>query len=235
MKYFIFLIPFICFGYTISHNNLDIETSEKSSYSVGYSEEHEQPIWCLYTVTSNQLCLSQKFKRTNNFRVDTNITTISSSPKDYLRSGFDKGHLCPAQDRGYSLESISETFLMSNMCPQDPSFNRGIWKRLEDATRKFAIKYGSVDVICGPVIFNRHDSITNNVSIPQMFYKILVSKVDDKTEILAFVFPNQQSEDSLINFCVPVCFIESISGLIFDLDCDDIHKRYINYNMILEF
>ena len=47
--------------------------------------------------------------------------------------------------------------------------------------------YMNIIKLSGPVIFNRHDSITNNVSIPQMFYKILVSKVDDKTEILAFV------------------------------------------------
>lgn len=69
--------------------------------------------------------------RTDNFRADRSISTESAALSDYRGSGYDRGHLAPAADMKWAPAAMSESFLMSNMSPQDPGFNRGIWKKLE--------------------------------------------------------------------------------------------------------
>jgi endonuclease G len=54
---------------------------------------------------------------------------------DYEKSGYDRGHLAPAADMGFSKITMAESFYYSNMSPQVPGFNRGIWKQLEEQTR----------------------------------------------------------------------------------------------------
>lgn len=80
-------------------------------YSISYSEEHEQ---------QNPVA-----KRKDNFRSDHMISTGSAESADYKGSGYDRGHLCPAKDMESSITAMSESFYMSNMSPQHPSFNRG--------------------------------------------------------------------------------------------------------------
>jgi endonuclease G len=69
--------------------------------------------------------------RTNDFREDYKVTTGSASLSDFKGSGYDRGHLAPAGDMKWSSTAMSESFYMSNMSPQKPGFNRGIWKKLE--------------------------------------------------------------------------------------------------------
>jgi len=59
---------------------------------------------------------------------------------DYSGNGYDRGYLCPTGDMKLNLTSMSETFYMSNMSPQNPSFNRGIWETLESRVRTWALE-----------------------------------------------------------------------------------------------
>ena len=72
-----------------------------------------------------------KYERSDNFRKDPHISTGSATLKDYKESGYDRGHLIPASDMKWSPDAMSASFFMINMSPQDPSFNWGIWKKLE--------------------------------------------------------------------------------------------------------
>ena len=96
-------------------------------YTLSYNEQYEQADWVMYRLSGDSL-KGDKFRRKNDFRKDTLITTESATLNDYKRSGYDRGHLCPAADRSWSETALSETFYMSNMSPQKPRFNRGIWK-----------------------------------------------------------------------------------------------------------
>ena len=104
-------------------------------YSLSYSEEHEQPEWVFYEIKNERIL--GLVQRANNFRKDDKISSNSSSLHDYKGSGYDRGHLVPAGDMSFSSTAMSESFLMSNMSPQYPSFNRGVWKKLESLVRKW--------------------------------------------------------------------------------------------------
>lgn len=183
------LFPIILFGkeYYLPTNNLII--LEHDTYTIGYNTNTHQAAWVQYILTSNQLCSTAKFKRTDDFRPDpllTNINCFIVKPSYYNKTGYDKGHLCPAQDRVYSKEATSETFYMSNMSPQLPGFNRGSWKKLEEWTRQYAITNGSpVTVVTGPVfmqyeIHDLHKHIElrdgNKLCVPNQYFKILLTE-----------------------------------------------------------
>ena len=88
-------------------DNLDYGTPaadcvvDRAGYALGYSEEHEQAAWVMYRMTREET-LTRAAVRTDDFREDPNIVTFSALPSDYSRSGYDRGHLAPAEDMKFS-------------------------------------------------------------------------------------------------------------------------------------
>ncbi len=99
------------------------------NYTLSYVEKHEQAEWVAYELKANEIS-NANFDRPF-FIVDPEVKTGSADWRNYKRSGFDKGHLCPAGDRKFSKNAFEETFLTSNISPQKHGFNDGIWNRLE--------------------------------------------------------------------------------------------------------
>ena len=114
-----------------------------TGFDLGYNEKYEQASWVAYVLTREEV-ESGMINRTDNFRVDTSISTGSANLADYRGSGYDRGHLAPAGDMKWNATAMSESFLMSNMSPQTPSFNRGIWRSLESRVRVWAIEKDSI-------------------------------------------------------------------------------------------
>ncbi|KKK52962.1 hypothetical protein LCGC14_3099610, partial [marine sediment metagenome] len=85
-------------------------------------------------------------------RKDPHVSTGSATLSDYKGSGYDRGHIIPAADMKWSPDAMSASFFMSNMSPQDPSFNRGIWKKLEEQVREWAVGNREIYVVTGPVL-----------------------------------------------------------------------------------
>ena len=136
------------------------------AYTLNYNEEHEQAEWVAYILTKDRVYGT--VKRTNNFRPDPKVKTGSATLADYKGSGYDRGHLAPAADMKWSATAMSESFYMSNMSPQRPGFNRGIWKRLEQLVRTWAVEYEEIHVVTGPVLKGSFKSIgPNQVSVPE--------------------------------------------------------------------
>ena len=162
----------------IPFDTLANEVVEHTAYALGYSEEHEQASWVQYKLYKSNLEL-QQVKRKDKFKEDTKISTGSASLNDYKKSGFDRGHLAPCADFTYSNSTMLESFFMSNMSPQIPSFNRGKWKVLESKVREYAFKYDSLLIITGPVLYSIKEKEiigNNNVTIPEYYYKIIIVK-----------------------------------------------------------
>jgi endonuclease G len=138
-------------------------------------------------------------------------------PSEYRKTGYDKGHLASAADMTYSIDTMTQSFYMSNISPQLPGFNRGIWKRLETFVREVARKEGVVLVVTGP-IFDPEDQIISlnntDIPIPTAFYKILFD-VTPPQKIIGFVIPNAASKKPLQAFTVTVDNVESLTGLQF--------------------
>ncbi len=97
---------------------------EHTYFTLSYSEDHEQAEWVYYELTP--MLINGTQARTDNFRPDPKVSTVSAQLSDYKGSGYDRGHLCPAGDMKLNKTAMSETFYLSNMSPQEASFNRGI-------------------------------------------------------------------------------------------------------------
>jgi len=179
-------------------------------YTIGYHAQHKQASWVYYELKERG---GRKVSRKDNFRVDPKVKEGISTPEDYKRSGYDQGHLCPAADMSFDVRAMSETFYMSNMSPQEPAFNRGAWKRLEEQVRKRARKE-LLYVVTGPVFKNNKGYIgKNRVTVPGYYYKLFYAPV--KQQMIAYVLPNQAISRSLSQYAVPVDKVEELTGLDF--------------------
>ncbi len=192
-----------------------------TGFDLGYNEQFEQAAWVAYVLTRNEID-SGYVKRSDNFRADTSIRSGSASPADYRRSGYDRGHLAPAGDMKWNEKAMSESFLMSNMSPQRPAFNRGIWKNLESRVRKWAIEKESIYVITGPVLDHITDTIgENKVGVPSRYFKVLVDLSPPDHSFKAFLLPNQSSSANLEEYALTVDSLEQVTGYDFFANAPD--------------
>lgn len=183
-------------------------------YCLSYNEKFEQANWVYYTLT-DEMVNGGGVERSNKFKVDPMVSSGSAKSSDYTKSGYDRGHLCPAADMGFSPTSMEESFFMSNISPQAPDFNRGIWKELETEVRKWAIKEHKIYVVTGPVFSDNKGTIgADQVLVPGYFFKIIYEETDEP-KIIAFVFPNRKSDRPLTDFAVPVDEAEKLTGFDF--------------------
>ena len=115
------------------------------------------------------------------FYNDLHVAGATARHSDFTRSGYDRGHLCPAADRSTSTASMRSTFSLANVCPQVPALNRGAWKVTEDSCRHMAQLYDSIRVIVVPVILQ--DDTTrigvHRLSVPHAFIKVAWSVHND--------------------------------------------------------
>jgi endonuclease G len=188
---------------------------ERDGYALCYSEEHEQAWWVQYELTSDEV-RNKRSNRTDDFRPDPLIRSGSASLADYKYSGYDRGHLAPAADMHWSLQSMSESFFMSNMSPQKPGFNRGVWLKLESAVRAFAMDNDAVWVVTGPVLEEGLPTIgVDKVAIPRAYYKVVLDFTKPEYKAIGFILPNEGSREDLRTFAVPVDKVEEVTGLDF--------------------
>lgn len=183
-------------------------------YSLSYSEAHEQAEWVAYELTKNQV-KSSGFKRPY-FEVDPAVKTKSAHWRNYKNSGYDRGHLCPAGDRAFSKAAYNETFLTSNISPQEHAFNAGVWNRLEQKVRYWAKKYDGVYVVTGGILEDEIDTIgSENVTVPGSFYKIIYDRSQGEVRMLAFLMEHKESTEPLYKFVTSVDQLEKLTGIDF--------------------
>lgn len=180
-------------------------------YTLSYNESKEQANWVYYTLTDNMVKNSGEER--GNFKIDKLVSTGSAKSSDYTKSGYDRGHLCPAADMGFNPVAMEESFLMSNISPQVPDFNRGIWKELESTVRKWTLKEHQLYIVTGPVFQNNKGTIgKDKVVVPGYYFKVIYDPTGDP-KMIAFVFPNQNSVRPITDFVVSVDEAERLTGL----------------------
>jgi len=221
MKRLLYLIISLTHSVLLAQDYLPTSTSNQvinhAHYSLSYSEAHEQAEWVYYELTSYEASNAQ-YKRSNNFRSDAKVKTRSASLADYKGSGYDRGHLAPAGDMAFSGAAMSESFYMSNMSPQHPSFNRGIWKQLESLVRAWAVEKSVLYVATGAILENGLRSIgPNGVTIPRYYYKALLDydESNGNYTAIAFILPNQKGQKALQDYVVSIDILEIRTGIDF--------------------
>ena len=192
----------------------------RRGFSLGYSKKRRQALWVSYILTAEQ-CSGKKIKRKNAFKVDPALRYDPVHPKDYKGSGFDKGHLAPAGDMAYSVESMKNSFYMTNISPQLPGCNRGIWKRLESRVRRWAEKEGTLCIVTGPLFKKRNKRMKESkLPVPYAFYKVVLD-MTPPMKMIAFVIPNKTSRKKIFSFAVSVDHAEELTGLDFFSGLED--------------
>jgi endonuclease G len=183
-------------------------------FTLSYNEDHEQAEWVAYELTRDHLNENWA-ERPNSFRPDPEVRTESATPRDYSGSGYDKGHLCPAADMAFNDSAIDETFFMSNMSPQVPAFNVGVWRELEELTRDWARKFKHLYVVTGPILTvqNLGQIGFSKVTVPGAYYKVLLAP--DQQKAIAFMLPNALSTKPVMDYSCSIDQVEKRTGLDF--------------------
>ena len=152
--------------------------------------------------------------RKDDFREDPEVPVqYRATLKDYQGAGYDRGHMAPAADMRTSVQAMSESFFLTNMMPQVPGNNRGIWKYTETYTRAWAEAFGEVYVITGTIFAQPVAPIGNNVQVPSHIYKIVVVPSTGKS--ISFLFPNVKLPvEDLPKYVVSISEIEQYTGLL---------------------
>lgn len=186
-----------------------------TAHTLQYNNEARQAEWVAYELTADEVT-TKIVKRQNNFIPDPNSKIISADSPDYYTSGFDRGHLAPSADMRFSVEAMRDCFYYSNISPQHPCLNRGIWLTLENHARSWAKKFGAIYITAGP-IFSTDDSTigSNKVRVPSAFYKAILDYNSFPPKAIAFIFPNEESKKTLIEHSVSIDTAERITGLDF--------------------
>ena len=186
------------------------------AYDLVYNEVHEQAQWVAYTLKPERLVKRCNRSDYDNFRRDPLVRTGTADVDDYRGSGYDRGHLVPAGDMVWSTTAMSESFFFSNICPQNPSFNRGIWKKLEELMRTWAADADSLCIVTGPLLSEGLPTLgRNKVSIPRAYFKVILRFEQGRMEAIGFVLPNRRSTQSLRYLGLSVDSVESLTGLDF--------------------
>lgn len=185
-----------------------------TAYSFVYNEAHEQASWVAYELTEART--NNVHERTDKFLVDPLVASGSATDKDYEKSGYDRGHLAPAADMGWSETTVAESFYYSNMSPQEPGFNRGIWKKAEELVRNWAIENKDIYIVTGPVLTEGLKTIgPNEVSVPEYYYKVILDYSEPDIKGIGFIIPNTSSQKDLNTFAVSIDSVEAFTGIDF--------------------
>jgi endonuclease G len=189
-------------------------------YTLSYHEKYEQAEWVAYELKKSYV-RSSNFDRPY-FVEDPKVKTRSADWRNYKKSGYDKGHLCPAGDMEFDFNAYNDTFLTSNISPQLHDFNGGVWNRLEQKVRYWATKYDGIYVITAGVLQPNLKTIgQEKVSVPNYFYKILLDNSNGRYKMIAFLVSSEKSNKALYEFVVSVDKIEKMTGIDFFPKLDD--------------
>jgi len=185
IKYGIFLI--YIFGCSLSGLSQYVTLKYKGYTSV-FDTVHHIPFYSYYQFSNSQANNLKRYKRLKSFSKDPNFEfKLQASNSIYLKSGYDKGHLTPAEDMSYDSIAEAQCFYFTNIIPQNPKLNRGQWKALEDHIRNEALETDSILIITGGFSFN-NGVVIKNIYVPDSIFKIIY---DYKTgAIESFIVPN---------------------------------------------
>ena len=185
-------------------------------YTVSYNSDYKIANWVAYELTAEE-AKSKKTERSNKFVPDPMVKGATATNEDYTRTGYDRGHMAPAGDMKWSAKAMRESFYFSNICPQKPALNRGIWQELEEQSRLWAKDYGSLLIATGPVITDNMKRMgKNRVGVPGAFYKVICYVSGSEYKAIAFILENKDyKKTSLKSMVIPVDSVEKVTGIDF--------------------
>ena len=187
----------------------------RTGYTASYNEDLRISNWVAWHLTSDRITGPAKRKGIP-FMEDTEAPGAPVDTHDYARSGFDRGHMCPAGDNKWSQRAMEESFLMPNICPQAPSLNRGDWNEMEIQCRQWAEQYGDVYIVAGPILYRgQHRHIgQHHVTVPEAFFKVVLC-TRGEPKAIGFIYKNTDGNRPKGDYVNSVDEVERITGIDF--------------------
>jgi len=200
----------------------------RTGYTTSYNPTTRTPNWVAWHLTkAHTYGKNQRSKET--FTEDAKVAAPRATDWDYYNSRYDRGHMCPAGDNKWDAKAMSESFLFTNICPQNHGLNKYEWNDLEILCRDWARQYGAIDIVCGPLYDKKKDPKfigKNKVRVPDAFFKVILCR-SGKPKAIGFVYQNIGKKQKMQEAVRTVDEIEQLTGLDFFYVLDDAVERKV--------
>lgn len=192
----------------------------REGYTTSYNQITKNANWVAWHLTRSHTS-GQWPRKGIPYIVDIEVNGPRQELEDYDTTlPLDHGHLCPAGDNKWSAKAMEQTFLLTNMCPQNSALNRGDWEELERHCRGWANHYGEIWIACGPIFNEGYKTIGNGVGVPDSFYKVVL-RIGKKPKALGFIYPNEGTHHKMSHYLLSVDEVEEITGIDFFFNLPD--------------
>lgn len=188
------------------------QVKEYTGFTLSFNHKNKTPNYVAWELLKKET--DGQTSRTDNFWTDSEIAGCPST-SDYSRSGYDRGHICPAADQKWSPEAMNDCFVMANMCPQTHALNAGAWATLENKERQWAQRDSAIIIVAGP-IYSDSDKETigqAKVRVPGAFFKAILAPYLPKPRAIAFVYPNMAAPGNMQQYTMSIDDLETLTGL----------------------
>ena len=188
---------------------------KREGYIVSYNYETHIPNWVAWHLKAQHT--TGPYKREGiGFQEDIEAKGVRVTTFDYSRSGYDRGHMCPSADNKWSRRAQEQSFLLTNVCPQDHGLNVGDWNEMEKQCRKWAKVYGSIYIVSGPILYHqKHKTIgKSKVVVPDAFFKVILC-MEGTIKAIGFIYKNKSGNRPKGDYVNSVDQIERITGIDF--------------------
>ena len=174
----------------------DIRVIDRGEFIVGWSDKLRHPAWCAYHVVKDA-----KFEdgKRPSFIGDKSVPA-APRPDSYTKSGFDRGHMVPnhAIVSRYGDDERRKTFLMSNIAPQTPQLNRGVWRDVEHRIADlWTARYGEIWVVVGCIPSSTNERFGSaSVDVPEAYFQVIIAQEGLDVRALAVLIRQDVTWDS---------------------------------------
>lgn len=178
---------------------------------VSFNPQRHIPNWSAWELTAEET--RGDVARTNSFSSDPNVEGCAET-WDYSYSGYDRGHLAPAGDMKWDKQAMAETFLLTNITPQDKKLNTGAWRTLEEKCRAWARADSAIYIVCGPVPDSKPKETIGDthVWVPRRFFKVIIAPYASPARGIGFIMPNSQVKGGMQPCAVSIDSVEALTG-----------------------
>mgnify|MGYP002856782501 CR=1 FL=1 len=190
----------------------------KSAFIISYNVSTLCPNYVAWHLTKERI--KGGVKRTDEFAEDLSLgEAVRVMSSDYYGSGYDSGHMCPAGDNKNDVRAMSESFLMTNICPQSHALNSGLWNDLENLCREWVRDYSDLYIVAGPIFDSESPKKIGNrkkmrIAVPDRFFKVILM-MGREPKAIGFIVPNKPLSGDLRKYAVSVDKVEEITGIDF--------------------
>ena len=188
---------------------------KRDHYTVSYNAETMQPNWVAWRLTKAHT-YGKTPRPQNAFREDKEVAEPRATLADYRSRKWSRGHMCPAGDNKWDADAMYDTFLLTNICPQDFDMNDGVWNEIEMACRQWARKYGEVYIVCGPLFTKKnHETIgPHHIPVPEAFFKVVL-RLTPEPQAIGFLCRNTAITGTQDQYVQSVDEVERVTGIDF--------------------